>query len=121
MITRTITIAASAALIVTIASLVTWRVTGGDYYTKFELIEQIESPVDPDDPLAGSGFYDGEARTETVVTPGLRFGLLPTPNGIFDKHILSVATLAAPPWVLLLGLVLIDRRRRRIRTTPSIR
>ena len=44
------------AAIVTITTLITWQMTGGDYYNKFEVVEQIEAAVDPDDPLAAAGF-----------------------------------------------------------------
>lgn len=110
---KTVYIAAAAALCVTIASLVTWRVTGGDYYTKFEFIERIESPVDPDDPLAGTGFYDESSREETIVTRGLRFGLLPTPNHLFDKHLLSVVSVCIPAWSVVVVLLILSRRRNR--------
>lgn len=119
--TRTIRLAIGVSLVVTIAAFVTWQVTGGDYYTKFEVIEQIESQVNPDDPLAGTGFYDDDSKKETVVQQGLRFGLLPTPNGLLDKHLISVASVATPPWMIVFGLVLVDRRRRKSRRARPAR
>ncbi|MEE8289311.1 MAG: hypothetical protein V3R25_07850 [Nitrosomonadaceae bacterium] len=99
------------AAIVTIATLITWQVTGGDYYTKFEVVEQIEAPVDPDDPLAEAGFYDETSRTQTVTRSEFRFGLLPTPSGLFDKHAMSVVSIALPTWVIAIGFVWWRRRR----------
>ena len=84
------------SVVVTIAALVTWRVTGGDYYTKYQIVEQVEKQVDPDDPLAGTGFYDDESHTETVTRDAFRFGLLPTPSGFFDKHAASVVSVVLP-------------------------
>ena len=121
MTTRTVAFATSVALIITIASLVTWQVTGGDYYTKFEVVEQIDSPVDPDDPLAGTGFYDDDSQKETVVTQGLRFGLLPTPKHLMDKHLLSVASMTIPPWTIVIALLLVVRRRNRSRISHTNR
>lgn len=117
--TRTIRLAFGVSLIITIAALVTWQVTGGDYYTKFEVIEQIESQVNPDDPLAGTGFYDGDSQKETVVKQGLRFGLLPTPKNLADKHLLSVASVTIPSWAIVIALLLLSRRRRRAPRTPD--
>lgn len=103
------------AIVVTVAAVVTWQATGGDYYTKFETIEQIEKPIDPADPLAAAGFYDGDSQTETVIRKDFRLGLLPTPTGLFDKHMLSVASIASPVWlVTLAGLWLTYRRRARV-------
>ena len=99
------------AAIVTIAALILWQVTGGDYYTKFEVVEQIEAPVDPDDPLAEAGFYDETSRTQTVTRSEFRFGLLPTPSGLFDKHAMSVVSIAFPTWALAIGFVWWWRRR----------
>jgi hypothetical protein len=91
------------ASLVTLASIMTWQLTGGDYYTKFEVIEQVEAQVDANDPLAGTGFYDGQ-RKQTVARKEFRLGLLPTPNGIFDKHMFAVVTIVSPVWVIAIGL-----------------
>ncbi len=106
-------------LIVTAVVLVTWQVTGGDYYTKFEVVEQVEKQVDPNDPLAAAGFYDGLTQMETVTTAGFRLGLLPTPGGLFDKHIFSVLSVATPFWFLSLGLLWWSRRRSQRNAYPS--
>ncbi len=100
----------ASTLFITLASVMTWQLTGGDYYTKFEIVEEIAQPLDPNDPLAAAGFYDGGAK-QTVVRDEFRLGLLPTPSGLFDKHLLSVASIVAPVW--LLALVLLWRGRRR--------
>ncbi len=99
------------ALVVTVVSLVTWQATGGDYYTKFEVVEQVEAEASPDDPLAAAGFYDGDTVTRTETRDEFRLGLLPTPSGLLDKHALSVATLAGPFWALGLAAAWFGRRR----------
>lgn len=48
-----------AAAVVTIASIVVWLATGGDWYTKYEVVEQIEFKPDPNDPLAAADFLRG--------------------------------------------------------------
>ncbi len=100
----TLVIAIIGALF-TVASLIIWQTTGGDFYTKFEIVRQVAAPTDPDDPLAATGFYDDEARTHTVVTEEFRFGLLPSAIGLTDKHLLSVATVNLAIWLLLAALV----------------
>jgi len=100
--------------VVTLASLVTWQATGGDYYTKFEVVEEVESPIDPNDPLAEAGFYDDGVHKETIVKKEFRLGLLPTPQGVFDKHAISVLSIVSPTWgfTLLFFFFAIRRRRR---------
>jgi hypothetical protein len=104
-------------VLITVGALATWQVTGGDYYTKFEVVEEVEREIDPNDPLAGTGFYDGESQTETVVRKEFRFGLLPTPSGLFDKHMISVATAVSPFWVLTIAGLWWMRRRARVGNT----
>lgn len=87
------------ALAATIAALSVWGATGRHYYTKFEVVEKQQVAIADDDPLAGTGFYDDEA-TETVRRDEFHLGLLPTPQGLFDKHLLSVATILAATWSL---------------------
>ena len=69
--------------------------------------------MEPDlsDPLAAAGFYDGDAVTRTESRDEFRLGLLPTPAGLLDKDALSVATLAAPLWVLGIAAAWFGRRR----------
>jgi hypothetical protein len=100
-------------VILTIASIVTWQATGGDWYTKYEVVEQVESKPDPNDPLVAAGFYESGTTTQTVTRNEFRFGLLPTPAGILDKHALSVASVTIPLWVLGLGFVWFQRRNAR--------
>jgi hypothetical protein len=107
-VSKTVLIAVTAAAI---ALVVTWQATGGDWYTKYEVIEQVESTPDPNDPLAAAGFYDGVSMTKTERRNEFRLGLLPTPSGILDKHALSVASVAGPLWII--GLVVVLRQRRR--------
>ena len=102
------------ALVVTVASLVTWQATGGDWYTKFEVVEQVELKPDASDPLAAAGFYDGETVTRTESRDEFRLGLLPTPSGLLDRHILSVATLTGPLWALGLAAFWFGRRRHKL-------
>ncbi len=99
--------------LITLGAVIMWQATGGDWYTKFQVVEQVETVPESDDPLAAAGFYDGERTTETVTRDEFHFGLLPTPSGIFDKHALSVASVTAPVWIIGLGIVWIDRRRNR--------
>ena len=100
------------ASLITISSIVVWQVTGGDFYTKYEVVEQVAATTDPDDPLAATGFYEEENRMETVTRSEFRFGLLPTPSGLLDKHIVSVTSVNGPVWVLTLGLLWWGRRRK---------
>jgi len=102
------------AAVVTVAALVTWQATGGDYYTKFSVVEQVEAPPAADDPLAAAGFYDGGTVTRTETRDEFRLGLLPTPSGLLDKHALSVVTLSAPLWVLGIAAAWFGRRRRKV-------
>lgn len=101
-----------AAAFVTVAGLVLWQATGGDYYTKYEVIEEVPRTIDPDDPLAAAGFYDG-SDTEVVRRDEFRFGLLPTPQGLFDKHAISVASTAGPSWFVALVITWWTRRRQK--------
>ena len=98
--------------VVTIAAIITWQVTGGDWYTKFEVVEQIESKPDANDPLVAAGFYEGSTVITSVTKNEFRFGLLPTPTGIFDKHALSVTSVTGPLWVLGIGILWHQKRRR---------
>jgi hypothetical protein len=101
-----------AAIAISLATLIIWRATGGDYYTKFQLVEEVKVPVDQDDPLAGTGFYDDGMKTETISKNEFRLGLLPTPSRLFDKHILSVVSIIIPLWALVIFLAWMQKRRR---------
>jgi hypothetical protein len=112
------------AAVVTLATLITWQMTGGDYYTKFEAVEQVETPVDQNDPLAAAGFYEGMSQKQTVTRREFRLGLLPTPSGLLDKHLISVVSIVSPAWVIAIAFVWRGRRRsqrswRGILTTES--
>lgn len=97
--------------VVTIVAGVLWLSTGAHPYTKFEDVVREDIPVDEDDPFADSGFYDDDEMVTQVVTRDVfYFGLLPTPQGIFDKHAMSVASFVVPVW-LIAGAVAIKRRR----------
>jgi len=102
------------AVIVTVASLATWQATGGDWYTKFEVVEQVEAKPAADDPLLAAGFYDGDTVTRTVTRDEFRLGLLPTPARLLDKHALSVVTLSGPLWALGLAVAWFSRRRMKL-------
>ena len=92
------------ALIVTLIMIVAWQATGGDYYTKFQVVEQVEVPLDKDDPLVAAGFYDTDVKTESVTRDEFRLGLLPTPSKLIDKHLLSVISISAPFWLIAVVL-----------------
>jgi hypothetical protein len=67
--------------------------------------------MDANDPLAAAGFYEGTSQTQTVTRREFRLGLLPTPSGFFDKHVISVVSMVSPAWVIAIGLVWWRRRR----------
>jgi len=96
---------------ITVAMLIGWQATGGDAYTKFAVVERVPVQSDADDPLAGTGMFDeSEARFETVRRDEFRLGLLPTPQGLFDKHAISVASVVGPVWVVFVGWWLLKRK-----------
>jgi len=97
--------------LLTIAALGVWQATGGNYYTKFEVVEEVETAIDPDDPLATAGFYDGTSQKQTVTRPEFRLGLLPTGMHVLDKHMASVLSFLAPIWILAAGYMWLYRRR----------
>jgi uncharacterized ion transporter superfamily protein YfcC len=101
----------SLPFIITLASVITWQITGGDYYTKFEVVEEVEQSLDPNDPLVIAGFYENQESKQTVVRKEFRFGLLPTPNGLIDKHVIAVVTFVLPAWVIAFDLLWWQRRR----------
>ena len=97
--------------LITLLVLLLWQVTGGDYYTKFEVVEEVRVPIDESDPLAGTGFYEDETETKTVTRQVFRLGLLPTSQGLLDKHLFSVLSILLPLWGV--GIVLLFAARRR--------
>jgi len=89
------------ALLVTLASLGVWAATERHYYTKYEVVERVEVDPDEDDLFAGTGLQEeGEPEYETRKRESFHLGLLPTPEGLFDKHIVSVLSISAPFWAL---------------------
>lgn len=111
---------AIAALVITLATLVTWVATGRDAYTKFQIVERTKSSVDADDPLAGTGFYEDEAAQEKIVVRDeFHLGLFPTPQGLFDKHMLSVASILGLTWGVWLAAWLARRMSRAARVGVS--
>ncbi|NIP41594.1 MAG: hypothetical protein GWO41_07860 [candidate division Zixibacteria bacterium] len=107
-----------AAIVISGAVLITWQATGGDYYTKYQVVEKVEAEIDPNDPLAQAGFYDEGSVTQTVTRDEFRLGLLPTPSGLIDKHAISVVSILLPIWVIIIIAFWLSRMRRR-RTQPS--
>ena len=99
--------------LITLATLATWRITGGDAYTKYQINVVEERKLDESDPLYGTGFYENDIVKETVTRNEFRLGLLPTPEGLFDKHIISVLTILGPVWGFALLYWLIQRRKRK--------
>ncbi len=99
------------SVVITIVALGVWIATGGDFYTKYETVKQVEKQIDANDPLAAAGFYDSETKIETVRKKEFRFGLLPTPSGLFDKHIISLTTIVTPPWMITIALLWMAKRR----------
>lgn len=97
--------------LLTVAALVTWQATGGDAYTKFQVVEQVERKLAADDPLAGTGLYPDDKVVETVTKDEFRFGLIPTPVGLLDKNAISVVTIVVPVWIFALVFWWYMRRR----------
>ena len=86
-------------LLITVGCLFVWGATGRHYYTKYQVVEQVAVEVAADDPLAAAGFYDDQTPpVQTVIRDEFHFGLLPTPRGLFDKHMLSLLTVISPLW-----------------------
>ena len=102
-----------AATLLTLVALAAWFATGRHAYTAYQAVEERDVPVADDDPLAATGFYDAEVRTERSLSDVFHFGLLPTPSGLVDKHALSVLSVTLPAWAATIGLVLLRRRNRK--------
>ncbi len=105
------------SVLLTVAALGTWLATGAHPYTKYQDVVREEVLADEDDPFAEAGLYDGETVTQTVKKEVFYFGLLPTPQGLFDKHALSVVSVVVPVWLIVGGISLVRwrARRRRVR------
>lgn len=103
---------AFVTMTLTVLIIIFWQITGGDFYTKYQVVEEIEKKLDQSDPLVAAGFYDNSTVTETIVKDEFRLGLLPTPSGIFDKHSLAVVTMLAPIWFLSLIIFFHQRKNR---------
>ena len=103
----------TAALVISAAAIITWQATGGDSYTKYQVVEKVEAEIDPNDPLAQAGFYDEESVTETVTRDEFRLGLLPTPSGLIDKHAISVVSILLPVWIIAVIVLWFSKRRTR--------
>jgi hypothetical protein len=108
-----LTIFLAFAISLTLASLAVWAATGFHFYTKFEVVKKVEVPVEPDDAFAQTGFYEKGTETKTVTAEEFHLGLLPTPQSLFDKHMLSVVSLVLPAWGVAGILTWLNRRRRR--------
>jgi len=94
-----------SSIAITIACMILWIATDRHYYTKYQVVETVSVEIAEDDPLAATGFYDdtesgAAGNTETVARDSFHFGLLPTPNGLFDKHAISVISILGPFWAL---------------------
>jgi hypothetical protein len=101
------------ALVVTSVTLIAWMSTGRHSYTKFEVVKREAVQVEEDDPLAGTGFYDEASTQMTVRRDEFHLGLLPTPQRLLDKHVLSVVSILVPTWGVCLPLIWWQSRRRR--------
>ncbi len=107
------------AVVLTVAAFGLWLATGAHPYTKYQDVTRQELPTDEDDPFAEAGFYDGDTVMQTVKKNVFYFGLLPTPQGLFDKHAFSVVSIVVPMWLIVGGISLIRwrARRRKVRGT----
>jgi len=98
------------ALAVTLVLATVWIATGAEGFTRFEVVERVQVPVAETDLLAGLDFYDEPTREQTVERDEFRLGLFPAPSSLFDRHMLSVVSIATPLW--LAALFVAWRRRR---------
>ena len=100
-----------AAIVLSAIIIIFWQVTGGDFYTKYQVVAEIEKKLDRSDPLVAAGFYDNGTTTETIVKDEFRLGLLPTPSGIFDKHSIAVITMITPIWLISFMMYFLKRQK----------
>jgi hypothetical protein len=108
---RSTKILLGVSVLLTVLALGIWGATGWHAYTKYQVTEMVQVEVASDDPFAGTGFYEGSDVQEVRTRDGFHLGIFPVPQGIWDKHALSVLTLAAPPWAVF-GLMAWRNRRR---------
>ncbi len=113
-----ITRLAALAMIVTSVAALTWAATGRHVFTKYESIEERSDPPRSDDPFAAAGFYDG-APARVVHVKAFHFGLLPSAGSVLDKHIVSLATVSAPLWLLTFASAWRRRSSRRSARRPT--
>jgi len=104
-------------LLFTAGALGLWAATNYHAFTKFQVVERVLVEPAEDDLFAGTGLFDGQddkPAYRTVERDSFHFGLFPTPQGLFDKHMASVLTVSAPPWILAFGIFgfMVWRRRR---------
>jgi hypothetical protein len=105
-------------VLITLGALGLWAFTDYHAYTKYQVVERVTVVVAEDDPFAGTGLFEGkegEPVFQTVQRESFHFGLLPTPQGIFDKHVVSVLTVVFPVWfatLAFLGVIAWRSRRR---------
>lgn len=100
------------AVLFTLGALAAWGATGCHAYTKYEVIEQVPARAHPDDPFADTAFFDEDEEVlalDTVRRDEFHLGIFPTPQGVFDKHAISVLTIVVPIWGLF-GLAAAMRR-----------
>ncbi len=107
---RTIFSLLNIAGVLTLAALITWLATGAHPYTKYQEVTREQSSAGADDPFAETGFYDADTVTRTVKKDVFYFGLLPTPQGLFDKHAVSVVSVVVPVWLIVGGFALMRWR-----------
>ncbi len=110
---RLVLVGVVVSSLLTVASLGVWWATDRHAYTKFQVVVQEEVAIDEDDPFAAAGFFDGDTETRTVTRDEFHLGLIPVPQGLFDKHALSVASLSGPPWLATIALAFWLRWRRK--------
>ncbi len=99
-----------AAVALTVATLGVWAATGRHAYTKFVVVERTEVAADPNDPFASAGFYDDSGPSRTIARDEFHLGLLPVPERLLDKHVLSVVSIAGVVWLLALPAAWLTRR-----------
>jgi hypothetical protein len=86
------------AMLVTAGALATWLATGRHVFTKFEVVVEVDDPVDPDDPFAAAGFYADASSGRVERRSEFHLGLLPAPARLCDRHAVSVVSITVPFW-----------------------